>query len=477
MTNEIESNNSANSISHLIFRQANDSDSPKELLATLSKSKDEILRGAIALNPATPQEILEELLNDDSSYVLSCLRKRGFNVRDQLTICIAGKNDIAVNGLKLLAAKICKDNICFLPNPTDDGLDSWQPSLKKAGRELGIREVKLEELYEIKNLIFLSLEFSEIIKTEKFSTKKLFNIHFSLLPKYKGMFTSALPLLYGDDYSGVTLHKIDDGIDTGEIIDQIKFNIDTNDTARDLYFKYLENSFLLLEKNIDDLINDCYIAKPQSAINASYFSKKAIDYKNLTINFHKTAYEVRNQFRAFTFREYQMPRFEDWEIFKVEILDVRSKLKPGSKVFENDEFIISTTIDYDLKLYKDYYQLLWQACELGDISKFNSVIPKINNFELKNAKGWSAIIIATYNGHIEIFRKLVDLGADINTKNKNGTTLLMYALSHYQHSKDPTLFKILLELGSDTLSIDKHGKDLKQYIFENQCEALLKYLN
>jgi methionyl-tRNA formyltransferase len=395
---------------------------------------------------------------------------------EQLIICIAGKNDIAVNGLKLLVAKNCKDNICFLPNPNDDGLDSWQPSLKKAGRELGVREVKLEDLYEIENLIFLSLEFSKIIKIEKFSTKKLFNIHFSLLPKYRGMYSSVFPLLYGEDYSGVTLHKIDDGIDTGDIIDQIQFNIDTDDTSRDLYLKYLKNSFLLLQKNIDDLINDCYIAKPQLPNNASYFSSKAINFRNLRINFFKTAYEVRNQFRAFTFREYQMPRFEDWEIFKVEILDICSKSKPGTKLFENDEFFIATTIDYDLKLYKDYYQLLWQTCELGDISKFNSLIPKINNFDLINAKGWNAIIIATYNGHIKIFKKLVELGADINTKNKNGTTLLIYALSNYQRSKDPTLFRMLLELGAD-LSIDKHGKDLKQYIIDNKCEELLKYIN
>jgi len=81
MTNESESNNSANTISHLMFRQANDNNSPKELLATLSKSNDEILRGAVALNPATPTNTLEELLNDSSSYVLSCLRKRGYKTR------------------------------------------------------------------------------------------------------------------------------------------------------------------------------------------------------------------------------------------------------------------------------------------------------------------------------------------------------------------------------------------------------------
>ena len=64
-----------------------------------------------------------------------------------------------------------------------------------------------------------------------------------------------------------------------------------------------------------------------------------------------------------------MPKFENWEISKVEILGDRSKFSPGTKVAENDEIIIVATIDYDLKLYKDYYAIFWQICELGNFSK------------------------------------------------------------------------------------------------------------
>ena len=71
----------------------------------------------------------------------------------KLTICIAGKNNIAVNGLRLLHSKYKEHNICFLPNPVDDGFHGWQLSLKKAGQELGIREQTLENLYQIKSLI------------------------------------------------------------------------------------------------------------------------------------------------------------------------------------------------------------------------------------------------------------------------------------------------------------------------------------
>ena len=42
------------------------------------------------------------------------------------------------------------------------------------------------------------------------------------------------------------------------------------------------------------------------------------------------------------------------------------KFSPGTKVDENDEVIIVATIDYDLKLYKDYYAIFWKICELGN---------------------------------------------------------------------------------------------------------------
>jgi len=60
------------------FQQANNNKKPTELLVALSKSNDEKIRGAIALNIATPIKVLEYLLNDKSSHVLSCLQKRGY---------------------------------------------------------------------------------------------------------------------------------------------------------------------------------------------------------------------------------------------------------------------------------------------------------------------------------------------------------------------------------------------------------------
>ncbi|EAK1781968.1 hypothetical protein CVR99_08615, partial [Campylobacter upsaliensis] len=147
-----------------------------------------------------------------------------------MKVCIAGKNDIAVNALEFLLTFYEPKDLIVVPNQNDEGKDTWQRSLKKVAQKYGVKIVSLEECYSVKDLLFISLEFDLIIKPEKFVSKRLFNIHFSNLPKYKGVYTSIMPILYGENEAGVTLHYIDDGIDTGDIISQRLFKIGLNDT-------------------------------------------------------------------------------------------------------------------------------------------------------------------------------------------------------------------------------------------------------
>lgn len=262
-----------------------------------------------------------------------------------MKICIAGKNDIAVNGTKYLLddLKIDNDDILVLPNKNDIGIDTWQKSLKKFAIDNQIRILDLYSLYNIKDLIFISLEYDTIIKTELFESTRLYNIHFSKLPSYKGMFTSVWPIINGEKKSGVTLHRIDNGIDTGDIIDSIEFNIDINWTSRDLYYKYLEKAFELFKRNIFNIINDNITSKEQSAIGSTYYSNKSIDYRNIVINLEKTGFEIYNQIRAFIFKEYQLPTIFGNKIESVKLCEY--KLNQIEKVLVVDKKMYIKGID------------------------------------------------------------------------------------------------------------------------------------
>lgn len=270
-------------------------------------------------------------------------------MREKQTICVAGKNNIACDTLKYLIENF-GDYYNFIAccNQTENGISGWQNSYRAYINSIGVKELRLEELYGIKDLIFISTEFDRIIKPLQFQNASLYNIHFSLLPAYRGMYTSALPILHGEKQSGVTLHEIDEGIDTGKIIAQVSFDLDDKMTSRDLYLRYIAEGTALLKRNLVNLLSGNYQAYEQPIQGASYFSKKEIDYSNLRVNLNCTAYQVQNQLRAYSFEEYQLPKICDKEIVSWRILYQRSSKKPGTIVWMDNEQAVVSTIDYDI---------------------------------------------------------------------------------------------------------------------------------
>ena len=165
------------------------------------------------------------------------------------------------------------------------------------------------------------------------------------------MYTSCLPILFNEKESGVTLHKIDRGIDTGDIIDQITFPILSSDVALDLYKKYTDFGFKIFINNINNLISGNYTSYKQPIENSSYYSLNSVDF-NSKIDYRKTAQQIKNQIHARSFIHFQLPKFKDISIIRAEIIDCKSTGKIGEIVEENDEYIIINSIDYNVKLFK-----------------------------------------------------------------------------------------------------------------------------
>ena len=256
------------------------------------------------------------------------------------TICIAGKNEVCVNAINYLLDELSMslDSLLIIPNTTDNGIDNWQPSVRNHAIKRGLQIVSLSDIQSIENLVFISLEYDKLLKPHLFKSKQLFNIHYSLLPKYKGMYTSCIPLLNGELQSGVTLHMIDDGIDTGDIISQRNFVIDINDTSRDLYFKYMQNGLELFCETIRYLHEGNFKTRPQEGIGSSYYSKNSVDFNNIFINFHKTSFEIHNQLRAFIFKEYQLPYINGSQIER-SVLSTE-QISRNTHIEKEDYFII-----------------------------------------------------------------------------------------------------------------------------------------
>jgi len=380
-------------------------------------------------------------------------------------VCVAGKNSIAVNAFLFLINHGFRDKLIVCPNKSDTGNSSWQPSLARFAKEHQTPLVNLEQLQKIENLLFVSLEFDRIIDPNKFLTRRLFNIHFSALPAFKGMYTSAVPILLGEVRSGVTLHKIDFGIDTGDVVDQILFDIPENCTARDLYFLYSEYAFDLFKKRIFELIDNGIdvSSTPQGSIGSTYFSKNFIDYSSIKIDLQNTAYGVVKQLRAFYFREYQIPEVFGLPIGSWEMLPWRSKVKAGNIIARDDDSVVISSVDYDLHLKRDKS---WDWFRISD----NPIANELNALDarfidVRDKQGWTPLVRAVYSGKLDLCRVLLQHGANPNIGNLNGTTPLMYAFSGAMEKNKKTIISELLKFGADVDQKDLFDKGLKDYGF------------
>lgn len=395
-------------------------------------------------------------------------------------ICIAGKNDIAVFGLKLLLKKgVPTHRIVAVTNKNDDSTHGWQPSFKKICNEKNIKIVELEELYDQEDLVFISLEFDQIIRPEKFKSKKLFNIHFSLLPAYKGMFTSIWPILKGEKHSGVTLHKIDNGIDTGDIIDQYQFDLPFQTTGLKLYNEYIYHSKELLTKNIDKLLKDSIqVSTKQPMQGASYYSKHTIDFNSVDIDFKKTCFQVCNFINAFSFRPYQLLNFEGQKICRAYASDIKSLTKPGTIIKEDSFSFEITTIDYNILLLKDHLSKILDASKNNDLEKIMAYHKKGFDFNEKNQNGWDVLIVACYNNALEIVNYLIQNKLyDINSKNNNGTSAVMYAMTNASKTYDLRCLTLLIENGADLKQKDYKGNDVFHYAHLYKNKKVIEFLS
>lgn len=266
-----------------------------------------------------------------------------------MNFVVAGKNRIAVQVAEL-CCKIPSINLKVCPVESDVCVDGWQPSLRRKGRELGVDVVTLQEAERTENCCFLSLEYDKIINPKRFKAEYIFNLHFSLLPAYRGCLTAFWPIYFGEKRTGVTLHEIDQGIDTGPIVDWEIVEITNKTRARSLYEELQDAGFKCIQRNLNAIIEGSVSKKHQEASGASYFSRKEFGKLDSCINFKKTAHQVLRQVHSFYFPEFQVADFKGKGVAYCEVLNCRSTVKPGTIIDTGDGGSRVSTLDYDVLL-------------------------------------------------------------------------------------------------------------------------------
>ena len=123
------------------------------------------------------------------------------------------------------------------------------------------------------------------------------------------------------------------------------------------------------------------------------------------------------------------------------------------------------------------YQQFWNACEDGDVTEVQNLIQKIDDINKPNPKGWNAIILASFNHHVKIVELLLQNGANINSTNNNGTTVLMYAKTKVLENSNYAFLDLLLAQGATINAKDKKNNwTVLDYVKQSNHQPLINYL-
>ena len=233
------------------------------------------------------------------------------------------------------------------------------PPVKQLAIEKGLpvfqyAKIRLEGVEDLKSLkpdLLITCAFGQILSQEILDIAKygVFNIHASLLPKYRGASPINQAILDGEKITGITIMKTDIGIDTGDIIYQRSLEILENETAGELSNRLSVLGAECIEKVINDLLANKIEYKKQGENNSSY--TKMIKKEMAKIDFSLSAESVNNLIRAYNPSPvaYCFLNGEPFKIYSAEVTDGNGKI---GTVIDNEKGLVVACGEGAIRLLK-----------------------------------------------------------------------------------------------------------------------------
>lgn len=217
-------------------------------------------------------------------------------------------------------------------------------------------EVVAEKIREIKPGLIISAHLRRILKKEIFSLaeKGAINIHPSLLPKYRGLSPQHQAIMHGDQESGVTVHFIEEDVDTGNIVLQKKFSIEKTDYILQVQAKMLAIYKTIVVEAVQLLESNSFEPIKQEMSQPSYFGP--LKKSDREIDLSKTGEEVYNLIRAVSL-PYKGAFYKNYVLWTAELTDdeeLKNKYKDAGLYFEEAEDRIIIRLKNEVLVSEDF---------------------------------------------------------------------------------------------------------------------------
>lgn len=156
-----------------------------------------------------------------------------------------------------------------------------------------IRRDGVEELVALKADLFVTAAYGQILSKEILdaSTYGVFNVHGSLLPKYRGAAPIQWAVINGEKTTGITILRSDVGMDDGDIILKHEVDIMPEETAGELFDRLAVIGADCLMEALQQLEDGTITYTPQDHSLATVC--KMLKKENCTLNFDNSAYLVK----------------------------------------------------------------------------------------------------------------------------------------------------------------------------------------
>ena len=123
------------------------------------------------------------------------------------------------------------------------------------------------------------------------------NVHASLLPRWRGAAPIQAAILAGDAQTGVSLMRMDAGLDTGPVYLRQTLSIDAEETAGELHDRLAELGAAMLTQHLASIVGGSLTATPQDEAEASYAGK--IESSDAVLDWRQPAAALGRRVRAY----------------------------------------------------------------------------------------------------------------------------------------------------------------------------------
>ena len=266
----------------------------------------------------------------------------------------------SMTGAAVLEELIKMDaNIIGVYTYEDNPKENWFPSVKLLAQKYNIptytpEKLGAEDVQNIKNLapdIILSVYYRSLISDEILKVAPLgaFNMHGSLLPKYRGRAPINWVLVKGEKETGATLHYMVAKADAGDIVGQKVVPISNEDTALTLTQKVTAAACEII-KEVYPLIETKNLKPRKQDMSISTYFGRRTPADGL-INWNQNAQTIYNLIRAVT-KPFPGAFFEDGGkkiiIWRAKVLPTKTQTAAGTTVSKTPYII--TAADKDLEI-------------------------------------------------------------------------------------------------------------------------------